>query len=208
MDRQSYIDEKMRAVLVDWIVQVHANFCYNTPETLFLCVNIVDRYCNSVDVKRDRLQLVGVASFLIACKFEEDLYLPSVADLVVLCDSAYSEEEVLRMEFAVLQALQYRLRFSTSYTFFDRMTSMLGANLVQKFIALFYLELVLLEHDLLKYHPSVICASAIILAMNTTNGVFSEVNYNLIVCLLIIHLFIFFPCGSLLFSLYFQSASG
>ena len=43
MSMQVDINEKMRGILVDWIIEVHLRFKLK-PETLFLCINIIDRY--------------------------------------------------------------------------------------------------------------------------------------------------------------------
>ena len=69
MGDQSEINSVMRAILVDWIVEVHLKFRL-TPETLYLAINIIDRYLEREQVERKRLQLVGVTALLVACKFE------------------------------------------------------------------------------------------------------------------------------------------
>jgi len=44
MSEQNDINEKMRGILVDWVIEVHLRFKL-LPETLFLTVNLIDRYC-------------------------------------------------------------------------------------------------------------------------------------------------------------------
>lgn len=66
----------MWAILIDWLVEVHLKFKL-VPETLYLTVNLIDRYLERVEVMRDRLQLVGVTAMLIASKYEE-IYAPEV----------------------------------------------------------------------------------------------------------------------------------
>lgn len=43
MCQQTQITDKMRAILVDWLVDVHLKFKMKS-ETLFITVNIIDRY--------------------------------------------------------------------------------------------------------------------------------------------------------------------
>ena len=43
MGRQTDLNEKMRAILVDWLIEVHLKFKL-LPETLFLTVNLIDRF--------------------------------------------------------------------------------------------------------------------------------------------------------------------
>ena len=70
MDQQPELNSMMRSILIDWIVEVHMKFRL-LPETLYLCVNIIDRYLSLVPIQRKRLQLVGVTALLLACKYEE-----------------------------------------------------------------------------------------------------------------------------------------
>jgi len=65
-------------------------------ETLFLTVNIIDRYLSRQRVLRKHLQLVGVTAMLLACKYEE-VFVPVVDDFVLISDNAYTKEEVLQM---------------------------------------------------------------------------------------------------------------
>ncbi len=95
----------MRAILIDWLVEVHLKFKL-VPESLYLTVNLIDRYLELEQVNRQRLQLVGVTAMLIACKYEE-IYPPIVKDFVYITDNAYSKEEILEMERRMLQTLDF-----------------------------------------------------------------------------------------------------
>ena len=106
---QTEILPKMRAVLIDWLIGVHLQF-HLLQETLYTTVAILDRYLQH-DVKkisRSKLQLVGVASMLIAAKYEE-IYAPEVKDFVYITDRAYTERDILKMEIRVLSVLNFNL---------------------------------------------------------------------------------------------------
>ena len=92
METQLHINEKMRSILVDWLIEVHLKFKL-VPETLYLTVNLIDRYLERAEVSRAKLQLVGVASLLVASKYEE-IYPPELRDLVYICDRAYTRQDV------------------------------------------------------------------------------------------------------------------
>ena len=70
MGSQPEINPKMRAILVDWLVEVAHKFEL-MPESLYLTIYIVDMFLSMQVVPRRELQLVGVAAMLIACKYEE-----------------------------------------------------------------------------------------------------------------------------------------
>lgn len=65
-------------------------------ETLYLTVNLIDRFLAVQSVVRKKLQLVGVTAMLIACKYEE-VSVPVVDDLILISDKAYTRKEVLDM---------------------------------------------------------------------------------------------------------------
>lgn len=65
-------------------------------ETLYLTVNLIDRFLAVQPVVRKKLQLVGVTAMLLACKYEE-VSVPVVEDLILISDKAYSRIEVLQM---------------------------------------------------------------------------------------------------------------
>jgi len=76
MFKQPDINVKMRGILVDWLIEVHRKFEL-MPETLYLTINIVDRFLSEKAVSRRELQLVGISSMLIASKYEE-IWAPEV----------------------------------------------------------------------------------------------------------------------------------
>ncbi|CAL5341295.1 unnamed protein product [Camellia sinensis] len=88
MNWQPEINSKMRSILIDWLTEVHRMFEL-MPETLYLTINIVDRYLSMNVVPRRELQLVGISSMLIACKYEE-IWAPEVKRIILLRERADS----------------------------------------------------------------------------------------------------------------------
>jgi cyclin B len=81
---QTDINAKMRLILVEWLIEVHLKFKL-LPETLFLTINLMDRYCMVKQVLRNEYQLLGVTAMLIASKYEE-IYPPEIRDFVHITD--------------------------------------------------------------------------------------------------------------------------
>lgn len=126
MDYQYQINSGMRAMLIDWIVEVHRKFNM-LPETLFLTVNLIDRFLSTTQIKRSDLQLVGVTAMVIASKYEE-IYPPVVNDFVYFTDNAYTRERVLEMEEKMLMTLQFGIHTVSPYRFFERFVTLKNAN--------------------------------------------------------------------------------
>lgn len=164
MARQSDITSKMRAILVDWLVDVHYKYGL-LPQTLHIAVLLIDRYLETnLTVKRQRLQLVGVAAMFIASKYEE-IYPPEAEDFVKITDNAYSREEVFRMEAKMLATIGYRVTFPTAFQFMKRFlkASRTCDDRVEHF-AHYVVDRSLQEYKLIKYLPSTIAASAVHIA--------------------------------------------
>jgi cyclin B len=120
---------------IDWLVEVHLKFRMR-PETLYLTVNLIDRFLEKKLVARTKLQLVGcgtsisavgsclcfavcpiivycgAGALFIASKFEE-IYSPEVRDFVYITDKAYSAQEVMQMETIMLNTLDFYLTVPT-----------------------------------------------------------------------------------------------
>ena len=124
MLKQSDINEKMRMILIDWLIEVHLKFKL-LPETLFLTINFIDRYLQNNQTKRDKLQLIAVSSLLIACKYEE-IYPPEISSFVYITDNAYKKEDILNYEIKILEDLEYDLTYPSILRYFEIVTIKLG----------------------------------------------------------------------------------
>ncbi|KAL8120983.1 hypothetical protein AgCh_017954 [Apium graveolens] len=109
---QPEISGKMRAILVDWLIEVHNKFDL-MPETLYLTINIIDRYLATKTVTRKELQLLSISSMLTASKYEE-IWAPEVNDFTKISDNAYTNQ-VLVMEKKILGGLEWNLTVPTPY---------------------------------------------------------------------------------------------
>uniref|UniRef100_A0A5B6YR87 Putative G2/mitotic-specific cyclin-2-like n=1 Tax=Davidia involucrata TaxID=16924 RepID=A0A5B6YR87_DAVIN len=169
MGQQFDINEKMRAILIDWLIEVHHKFELR-DETLFLTVNIIDRFLAQQAVVRKKLQLVGLVAMLLACKYEE-VSVPVVDDLVFISDKAYSRKEVLEMEKLMLNTLQFNMSVPTPYVFMRRFLKAAQSDRKLELLSFFLMELCLVEYEMLKFPPSFLAAAAIYTAQCTLYGV-------------------------------------
>jgi cyclin B len=164
MKKQPDINEKMRAILIDWLVEVHLKFKLY-PETLYLTVNLIDRYLEKKEVLRQHLQLVGVTAMLIASKYEE-IYAPEVRDFVYITDKAYTKEEILKMEFEILTSMDFNVTTPSCFRFLERIYKLFPQADERVFnLSRYLMELSLVEYRMLKHHPSMLASAALFLSM-------------------------------------------
>jgi len=162
MMAQQDITEKMRAILLDWLVDVHKSFTL-LPETLFLTVSILDHYLEAQLVQRDRLQLIGVTAMLIASKYEE-IYAPEVSDFVYIVDGAYTRVQILDTEEEILASLNFSLSFVSPLHFLRRFSKAAQSDYRIHTLCKYIIEVAMMDIRFLKFLPSEIAAGALYLA--------------------------------------------
>ncbi|KAM6300086.1 G2/mitotic-specific cyclin-B3 [Aegotheles albertisi] len=167
MEKQPDISGDMRAILVDWMVEVQENFELN-HETLYLAVKLVDHYLVEVVCMRDKLQLIGSTAILIASKFEERCP-PCVDDFLYICDDAYKREELIAMEMNILSTLKFDINIPIPYRFLRRFAKCARATMETLTLARFLCEITLQEYEYARESPSKLAASCLLLALAMKN---------------------------------------
>ncbi|EOA20642.1 hypothetical protein CARUB_v10000955mg [Capsella rubella] len=164
---QRDIDPTMRGILIDWLVEVSEEYKL-ASDTLYLTVNLIDRFMSHNYIEKQRLQLLGVTCMLIASKYEE-ISAPRLEEFCFITDNTYTRQEVLSMEIQVLNFLHFRLSVPTTKTFLRRFILAAQASekvplIEMEFLANYFAELTLVEYTFLRFQPSLIAASAVFLA--------------------------------------------
>jgi len=156
---------KMRAVLVDWLIQVHSQFNL-LQETLYLTVAILDRFLqnSATKIERKQLQLVGVAAMFIASKYEE-MYAPEIGDFVYITDRAYTESQIREMEIKILAALGFELGRPLPLHFLRRNSKAGNVDALTHTLAKYAMELTLVDYKMAHIKPSIIAAAALALSL-------------------------------------------
>nr|O93229.1 RecName: Full=G2/mitotic-specific cyclin-B2 [Rana japonica]BAA32563.1 cyclin B2 [Rana japonica] len=165
--KQRYLDgmeinERMRAILVDWLIQVNSRFQF-LQETLYMGIAIMDRFLQVQPISRGKLQLVGVTSLLLASKYEE-MYSPEVADFAYITDNAYTTSQIREMEMIILRELKFDLGRPLPLHFLRRASKACSADAEQHTLAKYLMELTLVDYEMVHFHPSEIAAAALCLA--------------------------------------------
>lgn len=166
MKKQPDINQSMRTILVDWLVEVCEEYRLQN-ETLCLAISYIDRFLSFMSVVRAKLQLVGTAAMFIAAKYEE-IYPPDVGEFVYITDDTYTKTQVLRMEQLILKVLGFDLSVPTTLVFTSVYCVMNDVPDKVKYMCMYLCELSLLDADpYLTYLPSKIAAGALALSRYT-----------------------------------------
>ena len=162
MSHQDDLEWKTRGILIDWLIEVHTRF-HLLPETLFLAVNIIDRFLSEKVVQLDRLQLVGITAMFIASKYEEVLS-PHVGNFSHVADDGFTDDEILSAERFMLATLNYDLSYPNPLNFLRRISKADSYDTQSRTIGKYLMEISLVDHRFMAYRPSHVAAAAMYLA--------------------------------------------
>ncbi|CCI48832.1 unnamed protein product [Albugo candida] len=167
---QMDINEKMRTILIDWLVEVCEEYELQS-QTFQKAVHLVDRCLMQFKINRKEFQLLGCACMMIAAKFEE-VYGPNVDEFVYISDQTYTSDQMLEMELRILRALEFRVASTTCSHFLNRLVCVGCEKPLQESLAFYLCDFAVLFYSMLQFKPSKIASAAIYLARVTTNEQF------------------------------------
>ena len=151
----------MRPYLLDFLNEAHAAFDL-LPETLFLTINILDRYCSKRVVYRKHYQLVGVTSLLLAAKYgDHKEKVPTVIELKKMCCHLYEEYTFTEMEWHVLQTLDWVIGHPTIDSFLKLTRDGVMYDVEAEHMACYISEMALFHKDFVSKRPSDIARASL-----------------------------------------------
>lgn len=151
-----------RDILINWLIKVHNKFGL-LPETLYLAINLLDRFLSKEEVTLNKLQLVGTYCLFIASKYEE-IYSPSVKHFASETDGACSIDEIKKGEKFVLKALKFNLNYPNPMNFLRRISKADDYDLQSRTLAKFLLEITMIDFNFIDVMPSLCSAAAMFLS--------------------------------------------
>lgn len=157
----------MRAILVDWLIQIH-DACEFKDEILYKAIHILDTYLSINNISVSKLQLCGMACLLIACKLDTMNHL-SVKKLPYFADNAYTEEELKKMEKEILTSINFNILYPSSNEFYNIFSEICKFNKEQYFLGKYFLDTFLIDYKMIQYSNSHIAISCIYIVMKYFN---------------------------------------
>ncbi|XP_073511155.1 G2/mitotic-specific cyclin-B1 [Phyllobates terribilis] len=162
------INGNMRAILVDWLVQVHIRFKL-LQETMFMTVSLLDRFLQENRVAKNLLQLAGVTALFVACKYEE-IYCPAIGDFSFVTDNTYTKAQIRNMEMQILRALKFDIGRPLPLHFLRRASKISEVEAPLHTLAKYLMELAMLDYDMVHFPPSQVAAAAFRLSQKVLDG--------------------------------------
>lgn len=155
MQSQNDINENMRAILVDWLIEVHYHYFHFKRKTLLQTILILDLFLSQQVITKNYFQLLGVASLLISAK-ENEVVLPDLENYRAISDNAFTKNELLQMEICILKTLDFNILSPTIEEFYNILSKIFNFNSKQHHLGEYLIDSSLVDYNMLKYNASTI----------------------------------------------------
>ena len=178
LEYQPEINEKMRTILIDWLIDVHNKFHFK-EETLYITIYIMDSYLSKKFIQRKRFQLLGITSFLIASKLNE-IYFRRISDYAFITDNAYTQDEIKQMEKDICKTLNFNFLFPSPLSFFEILSIKFGLyeDLNKYYYAQFLMQTFLMDIRSLDFSYSSIACTCCYIVMKFYKNKNYQIFYN------------------------------
>lgn len=154
-----------RTMLIDFIIDAHSDFKF-LPETLYLAINIVDRYisCCADPIYTRAYQVIACSALRIAAKYEEIVPIPPLNAFLDQC-GCYYVDPFIQKECRILSAIGWNLGHPTAESRLRQFCCRLGVEDTKtQNVARFLMEITVFYREFFQYRPSAIAMAALTFA--------------------------------------------
>lgn len=178
MSHQKELTWRMRSILIDWLIDVHYSLCL-LQETLYLTIELLDKFLSIRMVSKNKLQLVGVTALMVAAKYEE-VECPEIETFKTLIKTkgradgekgSNTDESVdssasvlLEAERYFLMTLKFDLNFLSPLCYIRKLSLTNNYDLKTRILSKYLLEVTLLFPGFLTYDQKTKAVSSFYLA--------------------------------------------
>lgn len=174
---QEDVEEKHRKILIDWLINLHMYFKLS-DECLYLTIKIIDTFLARIkNFSKSKIQLLGICALQLSSKFIEKVH-PSIDELELLCDKAFTHEEIVTFEKFLLKTIDYFIEQDLVLNFFDIMALKCRFNNIQYLFGKMLLDLTLLDVNFYQYQKKDLVFSVCFLVFNNDIWNFVKENFH------------------------------
>jgi cyclin B len=160
---QTELNISIRVTLMNWLIEVSDSFGLSS-DTLYLAVNMIDRFTSLKPIKKSKYQLVAITSLWIASKYE-DVYVTRLNKFVWICDKAYLRSELIDMELLILETLNFNLTITSRITILNYYLEKLELDPNIVYASYYISELAMMDVNIYQFKSSKIAISSIYLSL-------------------------------------------
>ena len=159
-NEKSELSPEMRTVAVDWLVLIHHKIFKFKENTLFLTIQIFDRYLSIANLSVEKTELLLLTSFMLASKYNEIDYV-NMQETLQLSQNKFTKEQIIAMESEILSKLNFEVLAPTMCEYFKLFASYLNLSEEKINHGFYILNIALVDFHMLE-HPNFMLALAVI----------------------------------------------
>ena len=181
LEEDNEITPEMRAMVVDWLIEVHQIFHFK-EKCLYTTIQIIDKYLSKIKIKVEEFQLLALSALNIASK-EEEVEYPILDNFITISKNSLTKKEMIYMEKKILSELDYEIISPTSVDFFKIYAIICNLNQIEISQGFYIMNILLIDINMLKYNNSILSYAVlhIVTKENKIKNLFSfleEINEN------------------------------
>ena len=151
---------EIRLVSINWLIMIHHKVFKFKEKTLFLCVQIIDRFLSKKMLNLESTELLILCSLILSSKHEEMDYV-NMTESLQLSNSKFSKEQIINMEYEILNELDFEIIIPNMNDYYNIYAIILNLSHIEINKGLYLLNVVLIDYYMLEY-PNYILALAVI----------------------------------------------
>ena len=151
---------EIRSVSINWLIMINYKIFKFKENTLFLTVQIIDRFLSKKMLSVEKTELLILCSLILSSKHEEIDYVNMIESLQ-LASNKFTKEEIINMQYEILNELNFELIIPTMNDYYNVYTTILNLNEIDINKGKFLLNIILVEYRIIKY-PNFIIALAVV----------------------------------------------
>ena len=167
-NENSELTPEMRTVAVDWLVLIHHKIFKFQENTLFLSIQIFDRFLSKKDLDTEKTELLLLTSFMLASKHNEIDYV-NMQETLQLAQNKFTKEQVIEMESEILGIINFEILAPTMCEYFKLYASFLNLSETKINHGFYILNIVLVDFHMLEY-PNFMLALAVVRLITKKNN--------------------------------------
>ena len=151
---------EIRLVSINWLIMIHHKVFKFKENTLFLCVQIIDRFLTKKILDTEKTELLILCSLILASKHEEMDYV-NMTESLQLCSNKFSKEQIINMEYEILNELDFEINIPNMNDYYNIYAIIFNLSDLEKNKGLYLLNIVLVDYYMLEY-PNYILSLCVI----------------------------------------------
>ena len=150
----------IRYASIDWLIMINHKIFKFKENTLFLCVQIIDRFLSKKIMNIKKTELLVLCSLILASKHEDINYV-NMTESLQLSNNKFTKEEIIDMQYEILNELNFELIIPNMIDYYNIYTIILNLSEIEKNKGLYLLNIILIDYYMLEYPNFILSLSVI-----------------------------------------------